>query len=95
MMQLDARFVEECSKQISRWSKAIRSIHTLEHNLPFNGFPTPDEIEPGRKPYALTLKWYAENTKHFDKLCKQITIALGLRGGAAQWRRDHENWFVI
>jgi len=95
MMQFDARFIGECSKQISRWSKTIRSIHTLEHNLPPDGFPAPDEIEPGRKPYALTLKWHAANTRHFNKLCKQITTALNLCGDAAQWRRDHEDWFVI
>jgi hypothetical protein len=94
MMRLDPQFVAECSKQISKWSKAIRSIYTLEHNLPSNGFPTPDEIEPGRKPYDLALKWYAENLMHSIKLCKQIPIALSLHGDAAKWRQE-EHWLVI
>jgi len=72
---LNAQHINNCSREISRWSKAVRLIHSLERNLS-EGFPEPDSIEPGRKPFDLRITWKADNHGHSAKLRKRITAAL-------------------
>lgn len=83
MMHLNPEHISNCTKEISRWSKAIRLIHALEHNLPPEGFPEPDSIEPARKPYDLEIKWNAHNPKHCANLRKRIMTVLNME---SQWK---------
>lgn len=85
MKRLHPKHIENCTREISRWAKAIRLIHALEINLPDKIFPEPDLIEPGRKPFDLQITWEADNQGHSANLRKRITSALGLQ---MKWRPE-------
>ncbi len=85
MNELSSRHIENCSREISRWSKAVRLIHALERNLPPGILPEPDLIEPSRKPFDLRVVWEAENPGHSANLRKKIMTALKLDG---KWQRS-------
>lgn len=80
MNELSPRHIENCSREISRWSKAVRLIHALERNLPPGILPEPDLIEPSRKPFDLRVVWEADNPGHGANLRKRIVAALKLDG---------------
>lgn len=92
MMRLSPTHIESCTREINRWSKAIRLIHALELNLPSDGIPEPDSIAPGRKPFDLQITWNAENIGHSYKLRKRICAALGLE---MKWRPEDEGIFGL
>ena len=85
MSELSPRHIENCSREISRWSKAVRLIHALERNLPAGILPEPDLIEPSRKPFDLRVFWEADNPGHSANLRKKIMAALKRDG---QWQRS-------
>lgn len=90
-MNLSPDHIEKCSKEISRWSKAIRLIQTLAYHLP-DGFPEPDLIEPDHKPFDLRVIWHADNEGHSANLCKRIASALGLE---IEWRPQFDGYWSI
>lgn len=87
MKQLSPKHIENCSREISRWAKAVRLISVLEHNLP-KDFPEPDLIEPDRKPFDLKITWEADNPNHSAKLCKCIAKAFDEAGNKETWHRE-------
>lgn len=91
MRQLSPSHIENCSREIGRWAKAVRLINVLEHNLP-EGFPEPDLIEPDRKPFDLKITWEADNPNHSVKLCKRIAEAFNQAGNEATWQSEGDGY---
>ncbi len=89
MKMLSERHIENCSREISRWSKAVRLIHSLERNLPDGSLPEPDLIEPSRKPFDLRIVWGADNPEHSAKLRKRIASALQVE---MKWHKDADGY---
>jgi len=92
MRQLSPRHIDNCAKEVSRWTKAIRLINLFEDKLP-EGFPEPDLIEPDKKPYELKITWRADNSNHSDKLCERVAKAFAPVGNTVAWRRDATGHF--
>lgn len=90
MKRLDSRFIETFSMQASRLMKAIRSVQTLEDNLP-EGFPEPSEIALSKRPYDLEIIWQAKNVKHAKSVCARIAELLDFDG---KWYTYNECSFV-
>ena len=84
MMAFSPTHIDNCTRQITRWSKAIRLIHALERNLTPEGLPEPDFIEPSRKPYDLRLIWEANNPEYSANLRKRISGEL----------KDETKWYL-
>lgn len=91
MIRLNPKHIENCTREISRWSKAIRLINSLEFNLP-EGFPEPDLIEPDRKPFDLQIIWQADNPGHSAKLRKRIVSALK---SEEKWHPDEKGYIGL
>lgn len=92
MTQLDPKHIENCSREISRWARAVRLIHSLEHNLSPGSFPEPDLIEPSRKPFDLRIVWEANNLSHSANLRKRIASVLNLE---MKWHPDEHGYFGL
>jgi hypothetical protein len=92
MKILSEKHIENCSREISRWSKAVRLIHSLERNLPAGSFPEPDLIEPSRKPFDLRIVWGADNPGHSAKLRKRIASALKVE---MKWYKDVDGYYGL
>ena len=89
MKMLSEKHIENCSREISRWSKAVRLIHSLERNLPADSFPEPDLIEPSRKPFDLQIIWKADNPRHSVNLRKRIASALKVE---MKWQGEEDGY---
>ena len=71
MKRLNPRFIEDFSKQAGRMMKAIRSIQTLETDLP-DDFPPPAEITLAHRPFDLELTWHAMSDKHIKAMRHRV-----------------------
>lgn len=80
-------FVDKLTLEISRLSKAIRTIQLLNKYLP-REFPPPADIEASRKPFDLLLTWEAASLSHGVSLQSRISKVLGFPPGS--WRREGE-----
>ncbi len=92
MKMLSSKHIENCSREISRWSKAVRLIHALERNLPENSFPEPDLIEPSRKPFDLRIVWGVDNPQHSINLRKRIASALKIE---TKWYKEVDGYYGL
>ena len=92
MKMLSERHIEHCSREISRWSKAVRLIHSLERNLPADSFPEPDLIEPSRKPFDLRILWRVDNPEHSVKLRKRIASVLKVE---TKWHTEEGGYYGL
>lgn len=92
MMQLSSTHIDNCTREINRWSKAVRLIHSLERNLPPDGFPEPDLIEPFRKPFDLRLVWQTDSPEYSAKLRKRISSGLKL---GLKWCLEVDGYYSL
>jgi hypothetical protein len=73
-MKFNPVFIDDFSRQASRYLRAIRSIQTLETFLP-DSFPEPNKIEIAKRPYDLEFIWLDSNLHTMkDKLSKYLNV---------------------
>lgn len=92
-MTFDSTHIDKCSREVTRWSRAIRSIHVLENGLNLSKLPEPDLIVPFRRPFDLGLIWEVQNRNHSEKIRKRIATVFGL---GIRWAySEHPGYWTI